>query len=201
MKPKSADSVTVRVVFSDETIFRTAHWLFASKFLFLNLFFNRCSSLLSFGGFQLYFRSSANHLFLCYDCFFLPRARIKIGCVIISSTFKLKISFEYILKYLNGSQNRDVVVSFATVQDQTCFDCFFLLSSAVVAGPTHWFWNWMGLVMFIDTVQWIEIGPRGRPPFLLMECLFGWWNLKADPLWLMKSIGSEPPHFERGVLL
>ena len=124
---------------------------------------------------------------------FLPRATIKNGCVIISSTFKLKISFEYILKYLNGSQNRDVVVSFATVQDQTCFDCFFLLSSTVVAGLTYWFWNWLGLVMFIDTVQWIEIGP-----FLLMECLFGWWNLKAGPLWLMKSIGSGPPILKGG---
>ena len=40
-----------------------------SQFLmqFLSFFLNRCSSLLSFGGPQLYFGSYANQLFLCYE--------------------------------------------------------------------------------------------------------------------------------------
>ena len=36
--------------------------------------------------------------------------------------------------------------------------------------------------LIADTARSIEIVPRGRPPFWLMESLFGWWNLEADPL-------------------
>ena len=103
---------------------------------------------------------------------FVKWIRINQGVVCISSTSNLKISSEYILKYLNGSQNRDVVVSFATVQDQTCFDCFFLLTSAVVTGPLEWFWNWLGLVFrrdiyWINTRRFINTDRSGGLPFCL----------------------------------
>ena len=59
-----------------------------------------------------------------------------------------------------------------------------------------------------DQASWydarsIEIIPRGRPPFLGWLCGYmlmnsrdrtpsSWWNLKADPLWLMNSRGGPP---------
>ena len=42
----------------------------------------------------------------------------------------------------------------------------------------------------ICTSRSIEIVPRGGNPFWLMGSLFGWWNLEADPLWLMNSRGG-----------
>ena len=37
-------------------------------------------------------------------------------------------------------------------------------------------------IILMHPARSMEIVPRAGPPFWLMESLFGWWNLEADPL-------------------